>query len=165
VYRSDIAVNEVCFGADIGATWVVASAETPFSLHFMFFSAHLLDKCIASSSGDPCTTLMCPMSAAVCLCRLVFHISSALSFGSGTNSISDSALSARNMPLIVGHVWFSFQKQMIGAQKPPISLYKKRSISKRTFPFLPFPDVQRNSQESCQRQFGLRIVSFRLEDE
>jgi hypothetical protein len=70
---------------------------------------------------------MCAMSAAVCLCWLVFHSWSAISFGSGINSISAFALSARKMPLIVGHVWFSFQKQMIGAQKPPTSLYKKRS--------------------------------------
>jgi hypothetical protein len=35
-----MAVNKVCFGADIGATWGVASAETPFSLHFVFFSGH-----------------------------------------------------------------------------------------------------------------------------
>jgi hypothetical protein len=40
VYRSDMAVNKVCFCADIGATWVVASAEIPFSLHFVFFSGH-----------------------------------------------------------------------------------------------------------------------------
>jgi hypothetical protein len=64
------------------------------------------------------------MSAAMYFCQLVFYNWSAISFGSGINLISASALSARNIPLIAGHVRFSFKKQVIGAERPPASLYK-----------------------------------------
>jgi hypothetical protein len=77
--------------------------------------ARALRKCSVSSSDETCMTLISPMSAVVYLCLLVFHSWSAISFGSGINSIFVFALCSRKMSWMIGYVRFSFKKEMIGS--------------------------------------------------